>query len=256
VRNQTRSDASFTAALADLAESPGSSTAFDFVEPGEARRGAGEWMTADPEEFELAAGTERRVSIRIEIPDDAGAGGHFGAVVFSVEPAVDVGQFDVAYTTGIPVLVTVDGAFERDLRVRVRADERWMFSGGRAGWTVELRNEGDVHEVISGRLRMDSVLSGSTSVALRPGILLPGERRAEHVRVDVRSAPDIHRAHVRVKHDGAADVTATSPRMFVFPIWVLVVLFVAIAIVWVRIRTGGRRPMLDDELDDEFRPAG
>lgn len=249
VRNQTRLDAAFTVQRADAAESPGASTAFDFLEIGEAPRGAGDWIRVEPKTFQLRAGTERRIPVRISIPADTGAGGHYGGVLFSVEPVKPAGQFDVSYSTGIPVLVTVDGAFERDLRVRVRADDRWRFSGGRTGWTVELRNEGDVHEVYSGRLRLDSMLSGSTSVALRPGILLPGERRTEHVRVAVRSAPDIYQARVRVQRDDARAVTASSSRMIVLPLWVLVVLAGVIAVVWYRLRTRRRHRQDEDGFD-------
>lgn len=252
VRNQTLVDAAFTVMPADLAETPGASTAFDFVEIGSAPRGAGDWLDVRPRSFRLRAGTQRRVPVNIDIPEDASAGGHSAAVVFSVEPVSRTGQFDVAYTTGIPVLVTVDGPFTRDLRVSAQPDDRWRFRGGRAGWTVELRNDGDVHEIISGRIHLDSLLSGSSSLPLRPGILLPGERRTEHVRFDVRSAPDIYRTRVRIERLGAPAEHAGSERLFVVPIWLLVICAGAGIVVWARLRSRRRSAEHSDEIDDGF----
>lgn len=257
VKNQTLVDVQVTTRVVDLDD--GTGRTFEFLEPGTARRGAGDWIGLDAERLRIAAGTERPAPFTISIPQDAGAGGHYGGLVFTVRPTRPTGQFDVAYDTAIPVFVTVDGEFERDLRVQVRSRDSWRWTGGDVEWTVELHNAGDVHENVSGRLRLDTFISGSSSAPLRPGILLPGERREQALSFGVRSAPDLLRADARVERDDARSISGRSGRTVVLPWWLLLVVVLAVAVTWWRLRARrhGRR---DDEWPDEeldgFPPAG
>lgn len=237
VQNQTLVDATFTVAVVDMGDGDGRS--FDFVEPGTARRGAGTWIELSDERLQVPAGEQQRVPFTIAIPDDAGAGGHYAALVFTARPTAPTGQVEVDYDTSVPVFVTVAGDIERDLRVDVRAPERWRWTGGDAEWVVELHNAGDVHENVSGRLRLASLLSGASSARLRPGILLPGERRTQSIRFGLRSAPDVLRAGAVVERDDADAARGSSDRTFLLPWWLLVAILLAAAITWWRLR-GGR----------------
>jgi hypothetical protein len=102
---------------------------------------------------------------------------------------------------------------------------------------VHVRNEGDVHEPISGRVKLDGVFGGSSSTRLDAGILFPGEERTERVGFDLRSAPDLLRATARIDLDDAPAVVDDAPSVIVLPIWVLVLLAVAILVVVLRLRS-------------------
>jgi hypothetical protein len=240
VRNQTRSDARFAVQVQDLRAEPGPGRILEPVPIGTAPRGAGAWLDPSTEAFTLRAGTERRLDVAISVPEGAGAGGHYGAVVFTARPLDDRGsQVRIDSVVGVPVLLTVAGAYERDLRVSIEPDRRLRWTGGRQRWTVHLRNEGDVHEVVSGRVAVDAVLSGRGSTQMPAGILLPGESRTERVSFDLRSAPDAWTATARVDREGGATVRAAAPRLWVVPWWLPVAL-VALAAV-VRWRRRARR---------------
>ena len=259
VKNQTGTDARFKVDVNDLSEGTGTSTAFEYEPPGEAPRGAGGWLEPEQRAFVLDAGRELELPITIQVPADAGAGGHFGAVGFTAS-AIDPGdQITADAYTPVPVFVTVSGDATRDLRVTVSPDDTLRWSGGTERWTVEIHNAGDYHETIAGRIRLDSTWSGARSRALDSGILLPGERRTQRVTFDLRSAPDAFDASVRVERDTGEAATAPADRVWVVPWWLLVVLAVAIVIVWWRVRTRRAYVRAHEEFDDggdSFSDAG
>jgi hypothetical protein len=247
VQNQTGVAAAFEVEVTDMQAGPGADRAFDYVPVGDAPRGAGAWTSTPTTTFRLAPATQREIDVVVDVPADAGAGGHYAALLFTAREVNPTGQFQIDALTPVPVLVTVAGEFERDLRATIDPDDRLRWSGGRARWTVELRNEGDVHENVSGRVRFDPVWSGSSSTPLGAGILLPGESRRQRVALDVRSAPDAFTADVRVDLDESEPVTATAPRMWVLPIWLVVVAIALVVVVWLRLRGRGEDSFEEDE---------
>ena len=231
-----------------MEEGRGNSAAREFVAVGDARRGAGAWIDAiRPATFHLDAATQRTIPITIRIPEDAGHGGFYAAIVFTAkDPRPDV-TVPINQTAPVPILLTVEGAFERDLRVEVDPRDRLRWSGGTATWTVELHNAGDVHEVFAGRVRVDGLLSSARTRAIRPGILLPGERRRQRVTFELRDAPDLVGANLRVARDEGPAVQDDAPRVLVVPWWLLVLVALAIAVTWWRLRA--RRHFPDESWD-------
>lgn len=251
VQNQTLVDADMSVELLDMTDGRGASTAFEYEPIGTSPRGAGAWLEPDTRRFRLRAGSQREVRVAVDIPDDAGAGGHFAALMFTASETTASSQFNIDIATPVPVFITVAGNYERDLRATVISDDRWRWHGGRARWTVELHNAGDVHEVVGGTLRLDGALSNPVVTPLRAGILLPGERRRQRIEFDLRDAPDRLVARARVELDGDRDATAQAAPTYVLPWWLLVIfLVVSILAVW-RFRTRRRGWEPADE-DDEF----
>lgn len=249
IKNQTLADAAFDLATLDMQAGAGRSEAFDYVASGDAPRGAGDWLRLDADTFTLDAGTERRVRVTVVVPGDPGAGGHFAAISATISSPNPAAQFDVDYEAPVPVFITVSGAFERDLRVAIKPDDDFRWRGGTATWTVTMHNEGDVHEVVNARVRLNSGISGSTSTPIRPAILLPGERREQEVAFQLRSAPDVWHAEAIAERDEAGAVTVRSARTVVLPWWLLVLLAVAFVVVWVRVRA--RRSHAHEQIDDD-----
>lgn len=238
LQNQTVVDAVARTEAHDLRAGDRGSTAAEFIEPGTGERGAGRWVRVAPEEFELDAGTQQLVRLSVEIPRDARPGGHYAGVRFITDQAGPTG--DVATTAEVDalVLVTVAGGYDHDLRVRAIATDGWRWRGGRASWEVELHNAGDVHEVISGKLAVDGMLSGVREIPMRPAILLPGERRTQRFDVDLREAPDRVVATAAVRADGADEPQRTAaPAVYVLPWWLLAVAVLVVALVTWRVRT-------------------
>jgi hypothetical protein len=271
VRNQTTIDADFTIGLFDATTSKDGSTALSLVRIGDAPRGAGAWLdvvdggACPPRDthascFHLAHGEQRVVHVRIRVPEDAGAGGHYAGVQVIGSQSDPATNLDIKVLDEVPVFLTVAGDYERDLRVHATPDDPWRWHGGSTSWTVQLRNEGDVHENVSGFLTVDPLLVGTHRIALKPGILLPGEHRTQHLRMDVRDAPDLLAARVRVELDDHAPARDDVRRTVVLPWWFLVLVAVAIAVVWWRLRTRATAPRRGESQDvdgweDPFPPA-
>lgn len=255
IKNSTGVVPTFTIERLDMASGEGTgSTAFTFAPIGDAPRGAGAWIRPiSPAKFSIPPFQQQELDVVIDVPTDAGAGGHFAAIMFVAPDPRPDSQVRFEVRSPVVYFVTVRGEFERDVRVTAAPADRWLWKGGRATWDVRVRNEGDVHEPISGRMKLDGVFGGSTSSRLDAGILFPGEERTQRVEFDLRSAPDLLRGQARVDLNDQGAVVDDAPAVFVLPIWVIVLLAVALVVVIVRLRTRGRRlgRRHHVELDDD-----
>lgn len=254
IKNSTHLAPTFSSQALDMQSGEGTgSRAFEYVPAGDAPRGAGAWIRPlQAKQFTIPAFQQEALDITIDIPREAGAGGHYAALMFSApDPRPDA---EVQFEINQPVafFLTVNGAFQRDVRVTATPRDGWRWRGGRTEWDVVIRNEGDVHEPISGRLRIDGLFGGVSSKALDPGILFPGEMRRQRVRFDLRSAPDIVTGAAQVDLDEHPPEIDDSPRVIVVPIWLLVLVALAIVVIAVRLRMrGDRRTTHEDEFDDD-----
>lgn len=255
IKNSTRFTPTFTSERLDMQSGEGTgSTAFRYLPIGEAPRGAGDWLEPlDPATFTIPAFEQVELELVVQVPAGAGAGGHFAAIMFSAPDPRPDSQLSFQVRQPVVLFFTVSGDYEHDVRVTVAPTDRWRWKGGRATWRVRVHNEGDVHEPISGRLRLDGIFSGAISVPIDAGILFPGESRTQQVSFDVRSAPDLLRAQARVDLDDAPSVVDDAPGMIVLPTWVLVLIGVALTVIVARVRLRGRHRETphDVELDDD-----
>ena len=253
VKNQTELALSFDVEAFDLRRSRAGTDSVELAERGEAPRGAGSWLTLTPQRWQADAATEQQITVTVRVPADARPGGHYAGLLVSADPIEAREGIGVRSQVSMYVFITVAGQFERRLDVDVVSDSRWRWRGGPTEWVVELRNSGDLHENVSGVVTVDGVVDADHRVALDPGILLPGERREQRIRVETRDAPDVLRAKARVDRDEAPSVQAVSSRTIILPWWLLVLVAVAtVVIVW-RLRTRRRRWEVDPgdgDLDD------
>ncbi len=255
LKNQTPFDAAFTSERFDVSRYGDGSKRVKYVPAGSTPRSAAPWLTVTPATFDIGSVEERHVRLVLDVPQDAGSGGAYVALVFEASQDSDDVQVDVDASIPVMVLVTVRGDFRRGLEARVAPRDRWRWSGGRSEWEVELENTGDVHEVVAaGSVSVDGLLSRGRRVALEPGILLPGERRRQRVDLEVRAAPDVLAAEATIEREGADDLAATSDRTVVLPWWLLVVLAAGVGLVAWRAGAGGARSEPLDQ-DDDVEPS-
>lgn len=236
VQNQTSLDIRVRTAVLDMADGRGRS--LDFVPPGSSERGAGAWIRPATERFALRAASERRVAFTVTVPAATPPGGYFGAVSFTARDPNPQGQVPIDVSQPIPVYVTVRGGARRQVRASAAPTEWVRWRGGTATWRVTVHNAGELHEVVEGRLHLDGVLSAPRTQALRPAILLPGERRSQLVRVQLRDAPDLVEGEPRLEGVPGTDAPAENDRLLVLPWWMLVLLVSILAVIWWRL---GRR---------------
>lgn len=253
IKNSTPFVPTFTSRRLDMQSGAGTgSRAFSYQPIGEAPRGAGAWIQPiSPRRITIPALEQVELDIVIQVPDDAGAGGYFAALEFTAPDPRPDSEVRFEVRQPIPIFLIVSGEFERDVRVTATPTDRWRWNGGRATWDVRVRNEGDVHEPISGQLRVDGIFGGATSSRLDAGILFPGEERTQQVSFDLRSAPDLLRSQARVDLDDEPAVVDDAPSVVVLPIWVLVLVAVALVVIVARIRLRGRRYDAPHDPEDD-----
>ena len=101
--NDTKSEATYYVSYANF-EAQGETGSPLFVEP---KSDLGTWMSTD-KSITIPAGESKNVNLKIKIPKDAYAGGHFAVVFFGNNPDKE-GQVSVGAKTGTLVLLSVNG---------------------------------------------------------------------------------------------------------------------------------------------------
>jgi hypothetical protein len=96
IKNSTRLRPTFTSEPLDMTSGEGSgSTAFQYVPIGTAPRGAGSWIQpVEPRSITIDPLEQAELDVVIDVPADAGAGGHFAALMFTApdpRPGTQVG---------------------------------------------------------------------------------------------------------------------------------------------------------------------
>ena len=243
VKNQTDRAVEFRAEAADAMRSEQDEASLDTQPPGSGERGAGRWLTLPRTSFQLEPNTELSEFIaRVVIPPGTPPGGYYAAVVFTALPP-DRGQIDVQHAVPVSLFITVNGSYERDLRASLERPGVLLWQGGRRQWHLRIENHGDVHENVSGALRLDGLIAGASAVPIPSRILLPDDVVRMPVEVDVREAPDVLEAELSIERDDADDLVTAAEPTYVVPWWVIVLLAVLVGVVWWRMR---RRSMGHD----------
>lgn len=86
----------------------------DLLPPGTARGSAANWVRVAPTTQTLAAGELGRIDVRVLVPADAEAGGHYAMLVLRYQAAEPpgAGQFAPRGAINVPVRVTVTGQLQ------------------------------------------------------------------------------------------------------------------------------------------------
>lgn len=252
VLNQTRRAFRFTTTFQDLESAPQAEGGRRFLEPGESDWGAAKWMQVEPPTWTLGPATTQELTVTADVPAGIGAGGRYAALLIRALPVVepnDPGNLSITNEISVFALLTVPGHGLHDLRVDVLPPSSPRWRGGRAAWTVRVRNRGDIHENVSGSLRVGGLFGGAERHRLEPFILLPGGEHVERVRLDLRDAPDLWSARARVDTGDGHPDRVLAPRVLVLPWWLLLVLAVAAALIAWRLGRRRRHRQVHDEQD-------
>lgn len=248
VLNQTERDFRFIIYQLDIDVGDSPTDDKDLVPAGTGRRGAGTWLDVVPHGFGIAAGDAQVLQVGVQVPRDAAEGGHYAAIVVRATPGGGPGVL-IATELSVLVLLTVRGDIRRDLDLRVVPERRWWWSGP-VRWRVEVRNRGNVHELVAGYTEVDGLFGTSYRTRFRPAIVLPGAERHLRTRHDVRSAPDLLRARARYRldEDGDNDPPRRGPvgaSAVVMPWWVFAAVALALTVIAWRLRQRRRWPSPD-----------
>jgi hypothetical protein len=104
-----------------------------------------EWVTTSVEELTIAGGQEASFTIRIDIPENATPGSHFGGVFASIEPPRmrSVGA-SVGYEVANIISIRVAGDAIESAQIRSFATNNFIYGESKIDFTARIENKGTV----------------------------------------------------------------------------------------------------------------
>ncbi len=184
VENQGTQDQSLRVYFNDYLIKPNND--FVFKEPGHYSYSCAKWLSTDSPSVESPAGTTVQKTFRLEVPDGAEPGGHYGVIFFEQvppgdEPVIAQGRI------GVVTLVTVPGEIIRKGTIEsVSVNSSWFWPSKKvlAGpkrvtrARVVFKNEGNVHLTVKGKVTYTPTFGwGTGSVDLGEITVLPKTKR-------------------------------------------------------------------------------
>lgn len=176
-----------------------------------APRSCRDWIKITPEKFKLPAKTGRRVIVRINVPEKA-AGGYYALISFLGKPEgadKEEGKkkgvrstVRLSYRTMAAVLLTVPGpqlkAVIDSARPVIETDQK----GGKYTVKVPVRNRGNIHGRLSGRIEVRSQAGQMVDrfeLEAGRGFILPGQERVFKSTGEVKLPDGFYVARVTLR---------------------------------------------------------
>ena len=157
--------------------------------------GLAEWLRLDHSNFVLAPNEERLVHFTISVPSDAAPGGHYGAILWSVQAEdADASGVNIVGQTGTLVLLTVTGALREEMQLAEFSRDEKLHDALPVSFSVRLENTGTVHVIPEGAVEIRNMF-GKT-VAELPlnafrGTVLPDSVRRFNLRWEKQPGTDV-----------------------------------------------------------------
>lgn len=114
------------------------------------------WITFDKNSLTLSKGEVGEVNIKINVPDNAEPGGHYGAIWFSTVPAEQTAGSNVAIGTNFigQLIVNVNGEVYRDVIIENFKPEKSIYTSLPIKFKLKIVNNGNTHFEPVGRLKI------------------------------------------------------------------------------------------------------
>lgn len=254
VVNQARSSESVLVRVADLAPDPDGASFGVVTDVGDAPRGAGAWISVQNPTLTLGPGEQRTVPITIRVPEDADAGGHYGAVVVETAPAEgpdDPVRVRVRLVTHVNVLVPGNVRYDAsigDLRVD-------RVANGRLRVRATFENDGNIQTTPQRARIVVSGPGGSRRAQVELPETIPDGSRSIDERVAIPSPAGRFRTRIELELEDGSKVRSRSVEIVAWRGWVpramlaiTAIVLLAAAIPFVRRRIEFRR-LVRDELE-------
>lgn len=114
------------------------------------------WMTFDKNTITLSKGEVGAVNVKINVPENAEPGGHYGAIWFSTVPAEQSAGSNVAIGTNFigQLIVNVNGEVYRDVVIEDFRPEKTIYTSLPIKFKLKIVNNGNTHFEPVGRLKI------------------------------------------------------------------------------------------------------
>jgi hypothetical protein len=155
-----------------------------FAEPGLEKTGfeLSEWVELPSEPLTLAPAEKQTFLIRINVPNDASPGSHFGGIFASVEaPRLRTIGAGVGYEVGAIVSIRISGDIVESARIRSFSTEKLIYSEPNVSFVTRVENSGNVLVRPRGPLTIQNMFGkevATVSVNDSLGGVFPGTERS------------------------------------------------------------------------------
>lgn len=134
------------------------------------------WMSVSPEDFTLAPGQSKDVTVTVKVPASAAPGGHY-ATVFAQSGGPQTGGAQISSMVGSAFLVRVSGrVVESADVVEFSTAQARVIPGQPIEFTVRAKNTGNTHirpqgtiEVFNGDIKVDEIAVNPEGLTVLPG---------------------------------------------------------------------------------------
>ena len=198
-------------------------------------------LVETPSEIELGPREQKEVPITVRVPENANAGGYYGAIRFVPAAAPGSGNVGLTASVGTIVLVRVPGNLtERldlvELTAGQNGKSKSFFTGGDVSVLSRLKNDGDIHLQPFGKVQIKNMFGSVVheyefnNVDPRANILPGSIRKFE----DVIEKPDkgwVGRYSITVNlgiSQGSGNLITSTATFWYMPVWALIVLAIII----------------------------
>jgi hypothetical protein len=197
------------------------------------------WVTAIPP-MTLQPKQSRNLTVGVNIPHNAEAGGHYGVIRFSGVPPSAAGQTQVSLnaSVGVLLLARVAGNITeklvvKDMYAQQGSKKTGLISNGPVTIVTEVSNTGNVHVKPVGTMTIKDTFGktvGSYPFGSNTKNVLPGSTRRYDQPFDKRFLFGRYTAHVEAGYGTTGGVLIGTMTFWVIPYKLILFLIVIIAV--------------------------
>ena len=146
------------------------------------------WLTVEEGPYPIEAFGSREIPVRVEVPDDAGPGGHYAAILAGTKPpagAIEGSGIKISSLLASLLLLTIKGDINEQGQIREFSTDKSVYSEPNVTFKVRFENTGNVHIQPQGEIRITNLFGEekarlTINHATEFGNVLPGTIRRWH----------------------------------------------------------------------------
>jgi len=237
LRNLTSVDVTASAAIHNFTSGDDTGTPQIDVKDAEADTSFSmrDWVQDIPD-VHIKHGEAVKIPVTITVPANAEAGGHYGAILFTLTADTDSSgnsQVALGASIGTLFLIRVTGSVVEKLSIdgfytlNPKGDRTPMLDGGPINFVVRVKNSGSVHEKPEGNIAVTDMFGrkvGTVVVNDKSGNVLPGSIRRYDQQLTNKSLFGMYTANLTLVYANGQKLTRTI-HFVVIP-WQLIVMIV------------------------------
>lgn len=145
----------------DLEAEDGTGAPVFIQDPVDASFSLASWMSFDKDSLFLEPGETGKVHVTINVPKNAEAGGHYGAVWFSTAPTELQGESGVGVSARLisQVITEVEGNVNKDITVEEFKTQNKVYQSLPVTFQAKIQNDGNTHFRPQGRIRVRNLIT-------------------------------------------------------------------------------------------------